>query len=380
MGAKILNLMKRSINTGLSQLFKIMNKKLILKPGRSNPFNKYILTFSTILLYISCLLFLNACEQVLIKPHKKQSARDCFETLWKNIDERYTFFELKGINWDSVYSVYSPKIHNQMQEEALFDVLSEMLYILQDGHVNLESPFNLSRNWRWYLDRPENFNFSVLERNYLGENYFISGPFINTLFDKIGYIYYPSFQSGFRSNELDAVLSRMQNCKGIILDIRNNGGGSLGNAELIAERFTDTKRAAITWQFKNGPGHSDLTAPTIQYVSPSENIRFTRSVVLLTNRGSYSASSFFTALMKANPHIISIGDTTGGGGGLPWLSELPNGWIYRFSSSVTQTMNGVNLEPGIPADIIVSMSNDDIAQGRDPILERAMQWIKDLPE
>ena len=60
-----------------------------------------------------------------------------FEQLWKIIDEQYCFLEAKGIDWDAVHDKYSPLIIPTMSNDDLFDILSQMLYILKDGHVNL---------------------------------------------------------------------------------------------------------------------------------------------------------------------------------------------------------------------------------------------------
>ena len=62
-----------------------------------------------------------------------------FEQLWKIIDERYCFLDSKGIDWDAVHEKYSKLIVPGMSNDDLFDKLSEMLYILKDGHVNLSS-------------------------------------------------------------------------------------------------------------------------------------------------------------------------------------------------------------------------------------------------
>jgi hypothetical protein len=314
----------------------------------------------------------SSCEQLLIQPKSDSSPQSCFDALWQTVDERYSYFNLKGIDWDSVKAVYQPRIHNEMSDRELFKVLQEMLYVLRDGHVNLESPFDLARNWNWYLDRPENFNYSILERNYLKDKYEITGPFVNRWMGDVGYVYYGSFNAGFRENELDALLAKYQNAKGLVIDLRNNGGGSLENVRTLLKRFTDQKRPVLQWEYKSGKGKEDFHPTQVEYSEPGGNYRFTGKIILLTNRSSYSAATFFTAMMKSIPGIISVGDTTGGGGGLPWLAELPNGWTYRFSSTRSKMPNGQDLEPGIPVDSVITQTPEQIALGVDPILETAL--------
>jgi len=315
---------------------------------------------------------LSSCEQLLIQPKSDSKPQACFDSLWQTVHERYSYFTLKGIDWDSVRTVYQGRIHNEMSDRELFKVLQEMLFVLRDGHVNLESPFDVARNWNWYLDRPENFNYSIIERNYLKDDYEITGPFINRWIGEVGYVYYGSFNAGFRENELDALLAKYQNAKGLIIDLRSNGGGSLDNARTLLRRFIDQKRPVLQWEYKSGKGKEDFYPAQVEHSEPGGNYRFAGKIILLTNRSSYSAATFFTAMMKSIPGVISVGDTTGGGGGLPWLAELPNGWTYRFSSTRGKMLNGQDLEPGIPVDSVITQTPENIASGVDPILEGAL--------
>lgn len=330
-----------------------------------------------LLISLLCLVSgLLSCEQLLVRPKEDNSPRAVFNSLWTQIYHRYSYFDLKGVNWDSVRSAYAPRIKEDMSDRELFRVLAEMMFLLRDGHVNLESPFDLARNWNWYLDRPENFNFSILERNYLGRDYSISGPFLHRWMGDIGYVYYGSFASGFQENELDAVMEQYSQAKGMIWDIRGNGGGSLENARRITRRMADGKRPVLKWYYKTGPEPGAFGSPVTEYLEPDGRFRFTGPVVILTNRSSYSAATFFTAMMKTFPQVYSLGDTTGGGGGLPWLGELPNGWTYRFSSTRSQMPDGTDLEPGIAPDIVREMTQQDIAAGKDVLLESALELLR----
>ena len=117
-----------------------------------------------------------------------------------------------------------------------------MLNELKDGHTNLISTFNMSRYWDWYLDYPDNFD-SDIQENYLGRNYSIAGGLkYTTLIDgQIGYIYYGSFSSSAGESGLDHIFYQFKDCKGLICDIRDNGGGMLSNADRIASRFLEEK-------------------------------------------------------------------------------------------------------------------------------------------
>ena len=321
-------------------------------------------------------LFLFSCEKVLLEKDPANDPVTNFELLWETVDQKYAYFNLKDIDWDSVYTANRPKVHDGMSTYELYKVLSDMLYILRDGHVNLITPFDFTRNWTWYLNSPQNFNYSVIERNYLGNNYLITGPLINTVIDSVGYIYYGSFSSGVSSSQIKFVLNNFKGLKGVIFDVRDNGGGNTMNADILASHFAKEKVLTHYEMFKTGPGHNDFSEPIPQYLEPVEDFTFDKPVVVLTNRSSYSATNDFVNKMSVLPNVTIIGDSTGGGGGYPYYAELPNGWRYRFSSTRTLNADKEHIENGITPDIKVDISRVDEANGIDSIIERALQELK----
>jgi len=129
--------------------------------------------------------------------------------------------------------------------------------------------------------------------------------------------------------------------------------------------------------------HGEFTESLFVYAEPEGNYRFTKKIIVLTNKNSYSATSFFATATKACDNITLIGDSTGGGLGAPTGGELPNGWTYRFSASQTSSSFYSNstwdhtdiFEDGVPPDIYVTISNFDHDQEIDTILERAISEI-----
>lgn len=306
----------------------------------------------------------------------ENSKRDNFELLWKILDEEYCFFEYKDINWDDVHDKYSKRIVENMSSEAFFDVLSEMLVELKDGHVNLYASHNVARYWKWFEDYPDNFDEKIL-RNYIGTDYSIASGMKYTIFkDNIGYIYYENFSNAIGDGNLDQIISRMSICDGIIIDVRNNGGGLLTNVDKIAARFFNQKTLVGYILYKNGKGHNDFSKPYPRYIEPSDRLRYQKKVVVLTNRKCYSATNDFVNAMTYAPNVTIIGDKTGGGSGLPFSSELPNGWSVRYSSSPMLNAQKEQIEFGINPDIKIDMTKEDIEKGIDTIIERAKQAIK----
>lgn len=322
------------------------------------------------------ILFCTACEKLLMDENPPNTPQGNFDILWQRVNEKYSFFNLKSIDWDSIRLWYEPMLHPEMSDEALFEILDSMLYDLRDGHVNLVSDFNLSRNWQWYLNHPVNFNYDVIERYYLGSDYRIAGGLQYTIIDSIGYIYYGSFSSGFSMEQLQEMTEYLQPTKGVIVDVRDNGGGSLNNAYALASVFaTESKTVLYTFE-KTGPGPNDFGNASAINNSPLAGANYRKPVALLLNRKAYSATNTFAAILSTYPQVQIIGDKSGGGGGVPVDYELPNGWRFRFSATATFTTDGYNIENGIPVDI--AQNNDVVinASGTDQILEKALEVLK----
>lgn len=333
----------------------------------------------TWIIAIVTLSALSSCEGFLIEDDPENTNRSNFEYLWKECDEKYSFFEYKGIDWDAVYQRYSPRVNNNISQDSFFRVMFAMLNELRDGHVNLISPFNVSR-YEISLLGPQNIDERLVLEAYLGADYYSTGPFRhNFLADRrIGYVRYSSFANRVSEFDMNFILARYRQTQGIILDIRQNGGGSVSNVFTILNRFAAEKTLLYRSFLKSGPGREDFSGPIEAYAEPPEDkdfLRYSRKVIVLTDRGSYSAASFFSLGAKALPNMMLMGDTTGGGLGIPNGGQMPNGWTYRFSISRTFTPDGANYEDGVPPDIRVILQPSDIARRKDTVIERAIEEI-----
>lgn len=308
--------------------------------------------------------------------------RGNFEALWNTIDRRYCFFQYKqdvyGLDWNEVYHRYAPAVNEKMTDEQLFEVLANMLAELRDGHVNLYAAHNVARYGKWFDDYPANYSDS-LERIYLGrtEDYAItSGLKYRVLDDNIGYVRCATFASQFGDGNLHAIMQALALCDGLIVDVRNNGGGMLTAAEKLTSLFVHEKTIGGYMQHKTGPGHDAFSSPEPIEIEPFVGLRWTKPVVVLANRSTYSAANAFVMFMKGLEQVAIVGDYTGGGSGMPFASELPCGWTIRFSACPMLNRDFEHTEMGISPDISVNIMPTDYARGVDTIIETARQLLK----
>ena len=267
-----------------------------------------------------------------------------FEALWTIIDEHYSFFDYKQVDWQQVHNRYRALVANDMTDRELFDVCGDMLKELRDGHTNLIASHDVSRYWIWE-QWPVNYDERLIDEHYLNFDYkMASGIKYQILPQNFGYMYYGSFSS------------------------------LLTNVETLVSRFIDGRTLAGYIRHKTGPGHNDLSDPYPYYFEPTRNhLHYLKPVVVLANRGSFSATNNFVSIMKGLGQVTVVGDTTGGGCGLPFTSELPNGWRVRFSSCPIMDPQGRLTEFGVAPDVRVDLDPDD--RTHDALLDTAIRLL-----
>lgn len=303
-----------------------------------------------------------------------------FDALWQIIDEHYCFFEEKkeeyGLDWAQCHKEYRNMLTPNMTKFQLFEVCGKMLKELRDGHVNLVSSFNIERYWDWFECYPANYSDS-LQRTYIGTDYRITcGIRYCILPDNVGYVYIPTFENGFGDGNLDAIFSYLSLCNALIVDVRNNDGGLLTSAQSLASCFINKKTTVGYIRHKTGKGHNSFSSPQAITITPAQGMRWQKPVAILTNRRTYSAANSFVTYMKNVTKAVIVGDKTGGGAGMPFNNELPNGWTIRFSASPMFDTQMRSTEGGVMPDYKVDMTSDDFHKGKDSIIEFARSLLK----
>ncbi len=338
------------------------------------------------LLFLS-LLILSSCKKEdnpggITPPDNENTPQNNFNVLWNDFDQNYPVFELNDINWDSVYYVYYPKITLNTTDADLFNILKSCILTLKDAHSDIISnQFGSCDYYDLFVQqKPTNFiSWNLISSKYVqvlksNNQHLAYGKVLN---EDIGYFFIGSFDDSASNYYLiDSLLTVFQNSKGIIIDVRQNGGGNETYAQIVASRLTNTSVIYRYYRERNGPKHSDLTGYFPVVLVPGGPIKYTKTVVLLTSRRTFSAAEDFTLMLKSLPNVIHIGDTTFGGVATnPITKTLPNGWTYRMARAIECDNNEVPIKNGIVPQIPVQISKADSIQGVDRILEEAINKI-----
>lgn len=330
------------------------------------------------ILYIAFLLpILSGCHDI---PEQPNDPKGNFESLWNIINEHYCFLREKGLDWDAIHTKYAARISPKMNSQELFTVLADMLAELKDGHTNLSSPWEVSYYRNWWSDYPQNYDARLIEQHYFDFTYRqVSGVKYGILPNNIGYMGYSSFSYSIGEGNLDAILSYLATCDGLIIDIRDNGGGEMTMVERLASRFITSEILAGYMIHKTGPGRDDFSEPFAYYFKPAQQGRlmWTKPVAILTNRSTFSAANNFVSVMQYLPQVKIIGARTGGGSGMPFSSELPCGWGVRFSACSILDSKGMTTEAGIePSEgCHIDLDPQAALNGHDTMLDFAINLL-----
>jgi C-terminal processing protease CtpA/Prc len=323
------------------------------------------------------LMVSTGCADTFLGPSPAKDNGALFDEVWREFDLHYSYFAVKHINWDSLGAHYRPLALSASTETQFASVLAHMLGELHDAHVAL-TPGAEHATLRQlvgpdtattYFVQSVVFNRYVPSSRYSAQRHLRYGMATPT----VGYISIPSFVGGDWSSEMDEVLDGLPAAQSIIIDVRNNVGGTYVLAAAIAGRFADRERTFGYVRRRNGPSHDDFTDFTPETVAPAGSRQFRGPVVVLSNRKSVSTSENFILAMKSLPSVTIVGDTTAGASGAPIVRELSNGWTYQLSEWIEYTSERQTYEDvGLAPNIVVRASATDMAKNVDAVLERAI--------
>lgn len=187
--------------------------------------------------------------------------------------------------------------------------------------------------------------------------------------DNVGYLRISRFAES-STTELATKAAREfkdKNVKGVVLDLRGNGGGYLKAAQDIASLWLDDKVIVE----ERGDGKSDKLR------SGGNPILGGMPTVVLVDGGSASASEIVAGALHDNDAAQLVGVKTFGKGSVQELVDLPGGAALKVTIAKWFTPTGKNItEEGIEPEIKVELSNDDLANKRDPQKDRAFELLR----
>jgi carboxyl-terminal processing protease len=180
----------------------------------------------------------------------------------------------------------------------------------------------------------------------------------------LGVVRLASFTSGAHAqlrSRIDRLLDR--GAKGLVLDLRQNGGGLLDEAVLVSSIFVEDG-VIVSTKGRSRPRR--VLRATGGAIAP-------KPVVVLVDRGTASASEIVTAALSERIGATVVGRRTFGKGVFGQVFSLPNAGAIDLTLGNYFTPDGHNLAgKGVPPDVRAA---NDPATGRDEALGRALKVL-----
>jgi C-terminal processing protease CtpA/Prc len=173
--------------------------------------------------------------------------------------------------------------------------------------------------------------------------------------------------------------------KGLILDLRDNGGGNSGHGYRILSTLVDRPSATTVWRtrlyrpaFRAWGSAEGWHVAEAGSIEPDVGHRFAGPVAVLIGPRTYSAAEDFAVAFDLAERGPMIGEATGGSTGQPLMFALPGGGSARVCSKRDTYPDGREfVGVGVQPDRVVTTSVADVRAGRDPVFTAAMEAVRE---
>lgn len=332
-------------------------------------------------LTLAALLAVGACDTLLVPPSDADSVVADFEAAWSWTDSVYPMFQQKGIDWDSVHTVFRLRAEAASGDEV-YPLLRDLLEVPRDGHLYFQTPggglvypYMPPR----LVEGRHTFSRFLVRRYAMGHMGTLAGGDIEygVMPGNIGYVRFATFDPENLWTQVPEAMATVRNTDGLVLDVRNNNGGERQNVSALVSSFlTDT----LVW-LEGFEADGVLFEPWEPIPPDPGRYTYAAPVVVLINGASISGAEILAETMKRVAGVTVVGDTTAGAACNdrdvnPGNRTLPSGIVIHIPTACLLRYDGLPMEwNGVPPDIRVPQTKADIDEGRDLQLEYALSLL-----
>lgn len=249
-------------------------------------------------------------------------------------------------------------------------------------------------------------NSKDIEESWVRSDAKKTGFEFNWLENNIAYIALNTFNDNKILRDFKGKLSELQKCRGLIIDLRNNGGGDSDIGYGILKHLIERPIPTYIWKTREnisiykawGRWTSELPPDALKEISeerkeylrhykgtafrngdsdtiyPSKTNRIIVPMVALTGNTGSAAEDFLVAIDSIE-RAIFVGKTTAGCTGTPFMFDLPGGGMAMVTTTIQMYPDGRRNRNGIKPDIEVLPTVQNIIDDKDAALEKAVEIL-----
>lgn len=387
-------------------------------------------------LLLSAVVLASACRKdapELTNPNERKllnTPSQVFETFWHAMNDSYVFWDIDPTDWDKVYDDFLPRFREldaleTIETATLQTIYTEICSNLIDHHfvlniANLRAPEDEEDATLWVQPGFD----EVCKRDYFHdlfpnetllkciEGYKTAGRVSDwvtgqneqmfasscNIDNGIVYLYLSSFSifGANPDNPEDTVTEVIDNylrlvletsdIKGVIIDVRGNGGGYLMDMQYTIAPLIDEELPVGHSRVKEGLGRLDYGPWVPSILAPAEQHRkIDAPIVALADINSVSMAEMTCMTVAALPNGCVIGERTFGGTGplvgdysFFYSGQVDNArgmQIYTSTAIIKDTKGVIHEGVGVTPDIEVFYDEEAMNAGRDVQLDRAIEYI-----
>jgi carboxyl-terminal processing protease len=214
------------------------------------------------------------------------------------------------------------------------------------------------------------------------------GPTIRTrmLPGGIQYVEIPNFEHEQASEDFATLIDNLDETavKGMIIDVRYNMGGSSSIVKSMVSCLIDLPVTSPTMKFRHfigayeAWGKEPVWETASDQIEPRDGKRYLGPLVVLTGGLTNSSSEDFAIELHTGGRATLVGQITSGSAGNALISSLPGGGTLRIATFTALIPGGEEyVGVGVAPNVEVWPTRQDLAAGRDAVLERAMELFAD---
>jgi carboxyl-terminal processing protease len=304
------------------------------------------------------------------------------EFLLATLTTHFAFAKERGIDWADLAKKARANVKADTSDESLFEVMAEMIRLLDDRHARfrgldrkifVEGSAEIALNAAWdEVATSQGQTQEAVSLDY-ATNRVLNGRASTGANNKLvwghldgdlGYLFFldcydfcehnpeasDSEQLASLASALDHAMTDLQATKGMVIDLRFNGGGMDAASLEVVSRFTDKPRLAFSKHavLKGQP----LTSHDV-FVTPSQRVRYQKPFSVLVSVATCSAAEIATLGFRVLPQGTILGQPTWGGLSDSMSFKLPNGWGGQLSNEMYIAADGQWYENlGIPPAMV----------------------------